>query len=97
MSHRDRRQTEDGHRSLHQPLTESAKAAFAEHVPGVVAHLQAVLAAVDDTSHGCPCCKLTVRRAYRDHQLAENLRSTLSMLRRWQTESCSEPTPAAVR
>lgn len=94
MSHRDRRQAEDAPRAIHQPLTESAKIALREHIPGAVTHLQSVLAAVDDTSHDCPCCNLTVRRAYRDHQLAENLRSTLSMLRRWQAESCGEPKSA---
>jgi hypothetical protein len=72
---------------LHQSLSASAKAAVLRDVPAIEALLACILSAVDDSSQPCPCCKLTVRRAYRDHQLAENLRSTLSMLRRWYAES----------
>jgi hypothetical protein len=86
MSNRDRPKASP----LHQPLTETARGALLEHGPGAIAQLEAVLVAVDDTSHACPCCKLTVRRAFRDHQLADNLRSTLTMLKRWHAESRDE-------
>ena len=71
---------------MHERMSEGARAALLKETPAVEAALERVLAALDDSSTKCTCCNLVVFNAFRDHQLAENVRGTLTKLRRWRGE-----------
>ena len=68
-------------------LSESASCALTEKAPLIEAAFSAILSAVDDSSHTCECCGLVLRHCFRDHQLAENLRSMREKVRKWRLEA----------
>lgn len=68
-------------------LSEPARLALVQNTPMIEAALEQLLASVDDSSHECESCALVIRHFYRDHQLAENLRSMLHKIRNWHREA----------
>lgn len=72
---------------MHESLTEAAKQAILTEVPLIEEALQRIYEALDLSSHVCEGCQSERKHAFRDNQLAENLRSTRNKLRRWEEEA----------
>jgi hypothetical protein len=71
---------------MHEALTEDARQAILKEVPLIEEALMRIYEALDLSSHTCECCQAERKHAFRDNQLAENLRSARQRLRRWEEE-----------
>lgn len=68
---------------MNEPLSPSAQEALKREVPAIDAALARILECLDLNATECPSCNLTKRHNFRDHQLAEFLRSTSNKLKNW--------------
>jgi hypothetical protein len=73
-------------------LTAKAQEAILREVPHIESALIALYAALDLGSYECEACHSERKVSFRDHQLAENLRSIRHKIRRWETECGGRPT-----
>jgi hypothetical protein len=63
-----------------------ARELLSKMIPVWLEEIQEVVESLDGEAHTCECCKLRVQYNFREHQIAENLRSFSTKLRRWQDE-----------